>query len=237
MSKKMKKITITDKCIACGYCLSASEYIEENSDGTAKIKETGLITDEDYLKFQEIEKECPTNAILVTDDSISSNNEVDAIIELKSMINEQIKNYEIPHPTREEYDFYKEDYEAPSVLSSGRSKSSYKSYDKAAKEGFDVFKSTMFSQRQALIQAVCINYKIRQLKKYAYYNKEKGNFYYDNNEKISHLLKEAVILGQNICNNKMNIPNDFLSFDVGPDSGFDGDIYCSVFRISGTCNN
>ncbi|ENQ3078682.1 hypothetical protein ACEOWG_001879 [Bacillus cereus] len=230
MQKNMKKISVSDKCVACGVCVVNSEFLIEAANGCAMPKELGLITAEQYIKFQEVINDCPVNAISVEDELISALDGADALIKLKTMINEKIKNYKIPYPNREEYDFNYKNYEAPSLISQGLSKTTYKSYDKANNEGFYVFKNTMYSQQKALIQAVCVEYKTRQLKKFAYYEKEKGNYYYDINMEISKMLEESVTLGRAISGNKMNLPADFCNFEVGPDKGFDGDTWGWALR-------
>ncbi|MCM3006322.1 ferredoxin [Priestia koreensis] len=230
MQKSMKKIFVSNKCVACGVCTVNSEFLVEDANGCAIPKEPGLITAEQYIKFQEVIDDCPVNAISVEDETITALHGSDAVIELKTMINEKIKNYKIPYPNSEEYDFNETNYEAPSFLSQGLSKNTYKSYDKAQNEGFYAFKNTMYSQQKALIQAVCIEYKTRQLKKFAYYVKEKGNYFYDINMEISKMLEEAVLLGQYISENKVNLPSDFCDFEVGPDKGFDGDTWSWILR-------
>ncbi|MED3797878.1 ferredoxin [Lysinibacillus capsici] len=226
----MKKIFVSDKCIACGVCVVNSEFLMETPDGRAIPKEPGLITAEQYIKFQEVVNDCPVNAISVEDELISALDGSEAIIKLKTMINEKIKNFKVPYPKSEEFDFNDKNYEAPSLISQGLSKTTYKSYDKANNEGFYVFKNTMYSQQKALIQAVCVEYKTRQLKKFAYYEKEQGNYYYDINMEISKMLEEAVTLGQAISSNKMNLPVNFCDFEVGPDKGFDGDTWAWALR-------
>lgn len=226
----MKKITIFSNCVACGMCIVNSEFLVESHEGHAIPIEPGLITDEQFERFQTVVNECPVGAIQVEDELITSLGSTDAMITLKTMINDKIKNFKIPYPDRKEYDFDDKDYQAPTLITQALSKATFKSYDKAKDEGFSAFRNTMYSQQKALIQAVCIEYKARQLKRFAYYEEEKGNYYYDINMRISKMLEEAKVLGQAISGDKLVLPDDFSKIDIGPDRGFDGDLYCWWMR-------
>jgi ferredoxin/conjugal transfer/entry exclusion protein len=230
VEKAMKRIIVSDQCVACGVCVVNSEFLMETDEGYAVAKEPGLMTAEQSIAFQSVIDECPVGAISVEDELISTLDGSDALIELKRLMNEKIKNYRIPYPASEEVDFVDREYEAPPLLKRGLSQQTYRSYDRANSEGFYAFKNSMYTQQTALIQAVCVEYKTRQLKKFAYYKEEIGNYYYDINSEVASMLEEAVALGQAISGNQLNLPADFCSIKLGPDYGFDGGNYCYVLR-------
>ncbi|MBY0205049.1 Ferredoxin [Paenibacillus polysaccharolyticus] len=230
MQQLMKRIAVSDKCVACGSCVVNSEFLTETPEGFAIPVDPGLITEVQYLDFKEVEVSCPVQAISVEDEYITGHSGSEALVKLKALISEKLDNFSIPYPSQSDYDFVENNYEAPPLLTKDMSAKVYNSYDKADREGFNAFKDTMYSQQKALIQAVCINYKTKQLKKFSYYNKTEGNYFYDINREIAKTLGEVVVLGQAISNNQLNLPADFSEFDVGPDFGFEGESYCYRLR-------
>ena len=176
MHQLMKRIVVSDKCVACGACVVNSEFLTETPQGYAAPIDPGFITEEQYRVFREVELSCPVRAISVEDEWITGLDGTDALVKRKAMIHEKLDNYSIPYPSQNDYDFDHNKYEAPPLLTTRLSGKSYGSYVKANNEGYYAFKNTMYSQQKALIQAVCVAYKTRQLKKFAYYEKTTRNY-------------------------------------------------------------
>lgn len=230
MGQGMKKITVSKECAACGICVLMTDLLIENEDGTVSPKEPAFLPEEQYESFLKVIESCPVKAIHITEDEISSSEGTDAVLKLKDMLDNKLKGFVVENPDSKEFDFDEGHYEAPLMANNHISKLTYSSYDKAHREGFSEFKYTMYSQRPAMVQALLISFKIKQLKKFAYYEKEKGNYYHDINTQISKYLSEALAIAQNISRQKLNIPDDFCVFEVGPDCGYDGDGCCWSLR-------
>ncbi|WP_339289571.1 ferredoxin [Paenibacillus sp. FSL E2-0201] len=225
----MKRIVVSDKCVACGTCSLESELMTERSDGKAVAWGTGMITNEQYNSFIPVLKNCPTGAISVVDD-INQVGETASIIKLKKIIDEKLKSYKVKYPTTESFDYIDKEYIAPLFINKDKSGYEYSSYDRASKEGFREFERSIYSQRKTMVQSMLIGYKTKKLSSFAYYEKNSGDFYDGVCQEITKVLSEIEFMAKEITKGRIKLPDDFLLFEVGPDKDYDGELYCYKLR-------
>lgn len=224
-SDRIKRIVISENCVACGNCTLTTSYIEEGIDGKAIPIEPGYISNMKISELEDVIESCPVKAISLVNAGMVSSDGIAGLKELKEIINHRLTNFKIPFPQSSEYEFNKAEYSTPTAYASGEYRYEYKSSDQAERAGLREFDRIMYSQSKAIIQQIIIDYKNRKLRKYAYYDREPGNFYYDNNKAIEKILKEIVIQAKIIADNKLELPSEFEIFDVEPDMGINGDSF------------
>lgn len=218
----MKKICINSKCVCCGTCASMSKYIKENDDGTVCVVNSGMISDNEISDFNEIIKLCPVNAISLKDAGNTNKTGIEGLKEIREKIQKEFDNYKIELPSYT-YEFKAKDYFIPIPYSSNQHKYEYKSDSKATAAGLKEFDRIMYSQRKALIQQVLVQYKTALLSNFTEYVEEDGNFYYDINKKLLNKLSEYITEINNISQEPLKIPSDYLSKKVMPQFGIKGD--------------
>ncbi|QOR66305.1 ferredoxin [Cytobacillus suaedae] len=226
----MKRIIVSDKCVACGSCTLETDLLMELPNGKASVVAPGVINEERYSSFINVIKNCPVNAISVEDVEIKTNKGTASVIELKRMIDQNLKGFQFYDPSNDEYEFDEQEYKVHLSVGKYESGYEYSSYEKAEKAGFYEFERVMYSQRKTMLQSLLVSYKNKKLNKFAYLKKETGNYYHDINTAISNLLTEISILAKEITNGEIILPEDFTSFEVGPDFGYEGDFYCYKLR-------
>lgn len=70
----MRSVSVDkDKCVACGACLSCTEYFYDGDDGKACTYKSKLITDDHIALIEELILLCPVNAILLLENSKRTN--------------------------------------------------------------------------------------------------------------------------------------------------------------------
>ena len=218
-NKELKKIIVKDSCVACGACIVMSSHLEEAADGRVKAKDLGIINENEAMIFQQVIEACPVNAIEIINEEITSAKQEEAIIRLKTLI-ENLLEDKIDVISYDDISFKFENNETLITVSDTVSNIIYPNYDSAYKAAKDFFRNNVYSQRDSIVQAIIINYKITVLHKVLKYEEVKGNFYYDNNEKISKALEEIIYLAQSIANNELNIPKDYHKFNVIPKGNY-----------------
>ncbi|MBS5913099.1 MAG: ferredoxin [Paenibacillus macerans] len=227
----MKRIVVSEHCAACGSCTLESDLLIELPDGKAAPAGTGLISYDQYASFIRIMENCPVKAISVVDEEITQLRGTASTGELKNLIDQKLKGYEVELPSFDDFDFVVKDYSVPlTVVTSHVSDYEYSTYDKANSEGFKEFERTAYSQRKTMVQALLISYKTKQLSKFTYYRNEGGNYYYEICRELSGILNEIEVLAKALTHGKINLPDDFAVFEAGPDYGYDGDLYCYKLR-------
>ena len=204
----MKKLTISDKCEACGLCLGISSAIQETSDGKANAVDGGIITDEKELtKLAKITKNCPAKAISIEEYSNVATKGKAGIADLLRLMENKLQ-YKLPN--KETYKFV--NAEIPIPYSPKDYCYDYKSDSKAMSEGLNEFNRIMYSQRQALIQQIIIKYKNEVLVPYLRYENKKGNFFHEAMQNAATKLKEYVLELEEKLGYKLQLPQDFFSF-------------------------
>ena len=132
----------------------------------------------------------------------------------KSLIKELKEIKELPYPRASEYQFKKRN-----MILSGRMQQeseimSIPVMRKAVQAGTREFDRIMYSKCEIIMLRIFMEYKTTYLKKF--YSDEKGNYYEENNKKISDLLLRcAAELSEE--NGESDLPEDFAEFKVYPD--------------------
>lgn len=219
-TNNLKKIKISDSCVACGNCSLMTDLIVESQDGKAIPVDSGIIQENQLLKIQEVMESCAVKAISLENAGMVNSKGKQGLNELKALFNEKFSTYKIPLPNSSEYSFNRADYSMPSAYASGEYRYEYKSSDKAEQAGLKEFDRIMYSQSKAIVQQILIQYKNNKLRNFAYYEKKQGNFYHDINQSLDKVIKEFVVEAQSLAGNNLNLPVGFSEFEVNPDNSF-----------------
>lgn len=217
----MKKLIVSDKCVACGSCVMMCDLLVERSDGKAVAKEPSTISEQQLDKVKAIINSCPVKAISIEESGLTKAKGKEGLKELANLIDEKMENCKETLLSLDGYRFNKSEYIVPVSGGTGEYRYEYKSDSKAMQAGLKDFDRVMYSQRKALIQQVLVDYKHRQLKKYAYYEKKSGNYYYDTNKRIQKAIAEFIAEAKELSSNKIVLPSGFEKFEVIPDFGYD----------------
>lgn len=219
----MKKVTITSECVACGVCSTMTKYIKENSDGTASPNGAGIIPNDEVKDFQAVIDICPVKAITLEKAGLVNKSGKDGLIELKTLIQSKYTNYKISRPKPEKYKFIKSSYRVPVPSGAGERRYEYKSDSRAENAGLREFDRIMYSQRKPLIQQLLVQYKAKMLYQYTEYVEEEGMYYYDINKKIEAVLQEFIAQANSLCENKIDLSDNFAKCEFKPILGIQGD--------------
>lgn len=213
---RLKKIHVTDQCVACGICTRTTDLLVETVLGTAMPKDSGLIKDEEIENLMKVADACPVKAIKIIDEEVTKLEDSESLIKLKELMNNLLNEKLFIRPKFKDLCINFVDNDTPLTVSNTVSKIRYSSESKVRKEAKEVFRTSVYSQRDAMVQALLINYKTFILNNYIRYEENEGNYFYDNNNLASKHLKEIISLAQAIACDKLNIPQDFYKFDVRP---------------------
>lgn len=207
----MKKLCISNECIACGNCLmNGATFIEENDAGKAVPKGTGSLTDEEVKSLKTVVENCPVGAISIVGGSDSKSLE-DVIKKLLAL-----KNYKISRPDKQEFICDKSFLKVAAPTSGLVSKYSYRDDDKAESEGLRAFNAIAYSQRAALAQSALVLYKEVYLNKFTYFAEDEGCYYHVENNKVGTLLHDIAKEVKELTNGSVIIPENLLKFSPKP---------------------
>lgn len=219
----IKKIEVSSACVACGSCVMITDLLKENPNGRVSAVEPAIVTSDGISKITEAINSCPVKAISLIDAGLVRTSGKEGLEELKKIVTEKLVDYKIGFPNAKDYEFDKSEVSVPTAYGSGEYRYEYKSDDKAVQAGLREFDRVMYSQRKAVIQQLLIEYKTKKLRKYSYYEKEQGNFYYDVNQSIQKFLKQVIAESKVLSGNKISLPSNFDTFEVVPEIGISGD--------------
>lgn len=209
----MKYIEVNKKlCEGCGLCIINCSYLQEDDDGDAEAVKGRAVLEQDLPAVKKVIKECPVKALKLVDTNRGGKKDFDDI--KKSLIKELKEIMELPYPRTSEYQFKKEEYDIEWPDAAGERDYEYSSYEKAVQAGTREFDRIMYSKCEIIMLRIFMEYKTTYLKKF--YSDEKGNYYEENNKKISDLLLRcAAELSEE--NGESDLPEDFAEFKVYPD--------------------
>lgn len=219
----MKKIFISStKCVACGLCVEMSESIDEDEEGKAIVRGTGIINNNELDTINTIIVSCPENAIKLRNAGIVKASGKEGLNELKEIILSEFKDYKVPKPNPENYEFNKDAHYVERPSSPNEYSYDYKSYDRAMREGLREFDRIMYSKRKSIIQNLLVEYKHRALDRYIYDKKESGNYYYDICQSITKRLQTYLAQAKVLTNKSISINDDFFEINASPIFGYKG---------------
>lgn len=218
----LKKVVVSETCVACGICTLQTNLLKENPDGKVIALEPGIVSEENISLIERVISECPVKAISLVKCGLVNAKGKEGLKELIEFIKNKLYNYKIEFPLPEEYEFNKTEFQTPTAYGRGEYSYEYSSDDKAMRAGLREFDRVMYSQRRAIIQQLLVEYKTKKLNKYSCYEDKKDNFYYSTNRKIENLLKEIIEEAKELSNNIL-FPQGFEKLEVIPKFGIDGD--------------
>lgn len=226
----MKKLTISEKCIKCGECAVMTDLIRELPDGTVEPA-VSVLTSEQAKSLEDVIKNCPVGAIVLNE---SNTGKFKSKKELLDYAQNKLGGYKFSEPQYERFNRS----EFPIEIPYSRSGYDYKNSDKAEREGLREFNRIMYSQRDTIANDVIQRYASSKMRKFCVYEKENGNYYYDNYKAIETILQELVAAAIEFSNGKVKLPEDFTKFDIEPMWGrrgdsFDRSIYISELKEMG----
>ncbi len=185
--ENLKRIKISEKCMACGLCL-CNKYIMETEEGKAKVEGAGIVEKKDINAIEELVANCPARAIsLSTVQTISKE-------QLLKKLDQRIEQFSLAVPEREEleYDTDKANISIPYGIS-GEHQYKYSSYNKAKAALRAGLNQALFSRRKELVQEVISQYQSEVLYDYIEYKETKNNFYYNANKKAQNVLEQMIV--------------------------------------------
>ena len=219
---QLKRVSIVShKCILCGLCEQEqySNVFLCADDGSITVSNGGLVDIEKYPQLLEAERQCPSHAIEIQDEETVLGGKKEAQDKLNQKIYKELRDYPFEPPSPKDYEYKTGVYQASKIPAQYRSACKYRTYEAAEDAGASTFKSAVWSQTKAIARQYIVAYRVKQLKKYYTYEESEGNFYFQKNREITTSLTETYELAKFITDGKIDLPNDFCTFDVKPDWG------------------
>lgn len=177
-----KKISINKKCNGCGLCFE-SDYVEENEEGMAKIKGTGIISGNDEDEVNSLLMDCPVHAIVLTE-YVAKNKQ-----ETMDEINNICDSFKLDHPVLSDFKFDADSVEIPLPYDTGNEYDYvYSNEKKAIEAAEEVIRKNMYNNRVGIVQNVISEYLGRYCGGYTEYSETLSNFYYSANQKAQEIL-------------------------------------------------
>lgn len=213
----MKRILISNACIACGQCFSTTDFIREDASGKAVVSGSGVISDKDAVCVQSVVEGCPVHAISLE----QSYNSEDTIEGNLSRIKKEVlslSSYTLNRPTKDEMICDKSMLKVVAPVSGLTSRYSFKSESQAESEGMKAFEQIVYSHRSELAKSALINYKKIYLNQYAQYEKNDSCYYYRENKKIEQLLQTIGNAIYEATEGKCVLSSDLISFEFEPEN-------------------
>lgn len=206
-----KKVVVLSGCIACGLC-TASEYIEENVDGTVAPKGGVVLTAEDERAFQSFMEECPAKVLSV--EEVTSKMKEEIVTQMKH----EAETFELLVPTMESIYYEKERIKinAPGIVF-GEMRYEYSSIGQAREAARQAIDKGFYSQRKTAVQNIIKDYQVAKLSIYFEYKEIPENFYYSANQYARKIL-EGWVQEIRLSKPEVMIPEELLIIQTRPDS-------------------
>lgn len=221
----MKKIKVSDNCIACGTCFSISNLVVENEEGRAIPNVKVGVTGDNEENAKKIVEACPVGAISIVQGGMTSQTARDGINDIKNKAIQKLKSWEkMKEIKKSEVKFDIDEFASPYIFPDGEYRYIYKSYDKAEKAGLDMLNKLVYRQVDVLMQQIIVEYKVKYLQKY--YTMETSQSYFTTrNKKIEQFLHEVKTEMEVASSGAVQLPSGFTSFDAYPDFSRNGLCY------------
>ena len=235
----LKRITVTDKCIRCGICENPeyNDIFDIGVDGRVTPKHQGLINEESYFKVFNITSICPTQSILIEDEQISKMDYDTALRKLNDLIYQKLRKrpFSIPNPS--DYEYKSGIYEVAKIPANYKSEAKYLTDKSAEKAGLDAFEREVWEQYKNIATQYIVQYRVKKLKPFYCYEKSDNNYYFRSNKEIELLLDEVYQLALVVTDRKISLPNDFCTFEVEPNWGYNDSDRLALSEIEKTPYN
>lgn len=206
----MKELNVNEKCNGCGFCIvSAPNYFGELPNGNAKAIKI-MIDKMDEDQVTNVIRNCPENAIVVTEKEDFSGNKKKLKEYIINKIQKFNNEFKIEKVTKEEYEFWNgergiyfniSDEWPPAYNSESAAKS-------AAKQRF---REQCYSEQvyRPKLKEIFVNYKVNKLKPFYTDPSKEDSAYYEIVQKVNSFLQniESELKAYNI-----NVASEWSSY-------------------------
>ncbi|MBQ9479357.1 MAG: ferredoxin [Selenomonadaceae bacterium] len=211
----MKRLSVTDECIACGQCFG--DWLVESSDGKSMAAGIGILTDAEAKDVEDAVEGCPVQAIELTDWLVGSGDESERLAAIKNALNE-LEGYQVHHPTTDEMICDRSPLKIALPTGGLRSGYSYRNDSQAEREGLKAFGQIAHSRRRELAQSVLVQYKKIYLDQYNHFEANDSCYYYREGRKVEQWLKAYAAALSEATGGKLVVPNELTQFQLEPDN-------------------
>lgn len=211
----MKKLYVSEECIACGQCLVGTELLGETPEGKVAPKGMGAITDEEAKRLQSIFDECPVQAIHIEPLMELHGDEKEKLLQIEDAM-KAFCQYTITRLSRENLRCQKEALQVMVPDCGLRSRYSYPSDSRATSEGLKAFDQLIYSKKRELIQSVLIQYKNMVLNQFGTYEENASCYYFRENNKVEQQLRSFAKAIFEITSGNLVISEPVLDFRFSP---------------------
>lgn len=231
----MLRYAVSDKCNACGICVTLTDLVVENAVGIAEPAKHAYISAEALSKAEQIVAKCPMQALSIVqqnaDGSTSSYqsgssaacsgnsrgsgscNQV-ALEALPALLAKRFAAIPLPEISKQDIAFDANNYSLDYPYPQGEYRYDYSSEEKANKAGLAEFNRIAYSQFRKFNLSVFVQYKLDKLK--TFYSLDAEGFIPKLNQRYEDLLVEFVNQAQSLSGGQVHFPADFTTFAAFP---------------------
>lgn len=218
----------TEKCLGCGSCWCMNNAFAEQDDGKSFATNYGIVLQDEYENtLKDIVENCPAQAIMFRRLSLAQGEAT--VANIAKCIQGTLVDYKFAKPEYWDYRFTGssfQDIDGNGFY--GYSSYDYSSYERAQDAGLREMKRVVFNNMDTIAKRVLIEYKHENMRTFLNYEKEVGNYYYDEIVKV-----EAWILG--ICKELENfgfyVDEELYKINSVPDLGYNGKKFDEIYHI------
>lgn len=219
---RLKIVEVSDRCSACGACMSYTDLFEEDTEGKCRPANKGIISADD-LRMPEIMEAielCPEEALFINKISMVKGKSAVTVEELRDYVKTTLAEYKCPLPDVSEFMFSGSvpDVDGDGIL--GLSSQEYSSYDKAQRAGLEELKRVYFNNMDTLMKSMLAEYKHTVLSPLLSYEENEDNCYYAEIKRISSLLHAITLEIAAVTGKKAADDIDEIKFK--PNLGYNG---------------
>lgn len=209
----LKKVVITEECMACGLCLEKSDLIVESEDGRVKCSKQ-FISEGDAKIIAEIASECLENAIKIVDTDMVIC-DIDEFFAIANKKKEHLFSCRL-----NTLEFNPADYviNAPDFQIRSDPRGVSRDYDRTDRDGFNYFKYNVFPHTKTIVRNMIAEYKEKVLSRVFDLRNGGKAFYIMMNEKMSTELRDLATYFEAVFGIAIDV-DEFSKVDVLPYTG------------------
>ena len=218
----------TEKCLGCGSCWCMNSVFAEQDDGKSSVTNYGIASQDEYeTNIRDIIENCPAQAIMFRRLSLVQGETT--VTNIAKCIQGTLVDYKFTKP--EYWDYRFTGFSFPNIDGNGfycYTSYDYSSSEKAQRAGLREMERVVFDNMNTIAKRLLIEYKHEKLRTFLNFEKEDGNYYYDEIAKV-----EAWILG--ICKELENlgfhVDEELYKINSVPDLGYNGKKFDEIYHI------
>lgn len=228
---KLRIVEVSDKCSACGACISYCDIFQDGPAGKCEPTNKGIILPDDQRMSQIMETIdlCPEQAISISNMSMIKENGEVTINDLKNYIKTTLVEYKCPIPKYKDFQFRGAVPRVDGDGIYGWSFSKYSSSSSAISAGLSELKRVYFNNMDSLSKGLLADYKHLVLTPLLSYEERRDNYYYFEMVRISMIIN-AISLEIKAITGK-NVDESICNIEFKPDFGYKGKNFDSVINI------